>query len=267
MSKVITRAEVKKNRHRNNLWLIIHDDVYDVTKFLEEHPGGEDTLLDAAGSDATQAFEDVGHSEDARELLQQYKIGTLPDGEKSKKAVPVQLCCKRQLCPRNRQSCIIVCAPSNSCMNEHRMAKKDRKAKNSTPSGKSSCSDCHSASSCSAVNKPPSKKLVKNWRNFDAPDGTSPLTAKSSKGTRFVVPPDKCDETPTSTSAAKKIVADTPDSPAVQTKKKSKKGCEKKRKRGLPCDQCGGSNWKWYALAALIIGAIAVGAMVAKKNS
>ncbi|XP_061717820.1 uncharacterized protein LOC133525545 isoform X3 [Cydia pomonella] len=229
MSKVITRAEVKKNRHRNNLWLIIHDDVYDVTKFLEEHPGGEDTLLDAAGSDATQAFEDVGHSEDARELLQQYKIGTLPDGEKSKKAVPVQLCCKRQLCPRNRQSCIIVCAPSNSCMNEHRMAKKDRKAKNSTPSG--------------------------------------PLTAKSSKGTRFVVPPDKCDETPTSTSAAKKIVADTPDSPAVQTKKKSKKGCEKKRKRGLPCDQCGGSNWKWYALAALIIGAIAVGAMVAKKNS
>ncbi|XP_061717819.1 uncharacterized protein LOC133525545 isoform X2 [Cydia pomonella] len=241
MSKVITRAEVKKNRHRNNLWLIIHDDVYDVTKFLEEHPGGEDTLLDAAGSDATQAFEDVGHSEDARELLQQYKIGTLPDGEKSKKAVPVQLCCKRQLCPRNRQSCIIVCAPSNSCMNEHRMAKKDRKAKNSTPSGKSSCSDCHSAS--------------------------SPLTAKSSKGTRFVVPPDKCDETPTSTSAAKKIVADTPDSPAVQTKKKSKKGCEKKRKRGLPCDQCGGSNWKWYALAALIIGAIAVGAMVAKKNS
>ncbi|XP_063364770.1 cytochrome b5-like [Cydia amplana] len=92
MTTVITRAEVKQNRHRNNLWLIIHDDVFDVTKFLEEHPGGEDTLLDAAGSDATQAFEDVGHSEDARELLQQYKIGTLPDDEKSKKAVPVQPC-------------------------------------------------------------------------------------------------------------------------------------------------------------------------------
>ncbi|XP_063625366.1 cytochrome b5-like isoform X1 [Cydia splendana] len=88
MTEVITRAEVKKNRHRNKPWLIIHDDVYDVTKFLEEHPGGEDTLLDAAGSDATQAFEDVGHSEDARELLKQYKIGTLPDDEKSPKPVP-----------------------------------------------------------------------------------------------------------------------------------------------------------------------------------
>ncbi|XP_063625367.1 cytochrome b5-like isoform X2 [Cydia splendana] len=97
MTEVITRAEVKKNRHRNKPWLIIHDDVYDVTKFLEEHPGGEDTLLDAAGSDATQAFEDVGHSEDARELLKQYKIGTLPDDEKSPKPVP---CCKRPPCPR-----------------------------------------------------------------------------------------------------------------------------------------------------------------------
>ncbi|XP_047997777.1 uncharacterized protein LOC125235304 isoform X3 [Leguminivora glycinivorella] len=232
MTKVITRAEVKKNRSRRNLWLIIHDDVYDVTKFLEEHPGGEDTLLDAAGSDATQAFEDVGHSEDARELLKQYKIGSLPDDEKAKQPVPVQACCKRPRCPRNSKTCAKDCTSSNSCMIEHKkekeMAKKDRKAKNSEPS--------------------------------------SPLTAKSSRGTRFVVPPDKCDETPTSTSAAGKIVADCPHSPAVH--KKAKKGCEKKRPRGLPCDQCGGgSNWKWLALAALILGAIAVGAMVVKKNA
>ncbi|XP_047997780.1 nitrate reductase [NAD(P)H]-like isoform X6 [Leguminivora glycinivorella] len=207
MTKVITRAEVKKNRSRRNLWLIIHDDVYDVTKFLEEHPGGEDTLLDAAGSDATQAFEDVGHSEDARELLKQYKIGSLPDDEKAKQPVPVQACCKRPRCPRNSKTCAKDCTSSNS-----------------------------------------------------------PLTAKSSRGTRFVVPPDKCDETPTSTSAAGKIVADCPHSPAVH--KKAKKGCEKKRPRGLPCDQCGGgSNWKWLALAALILGAIAVGAMVVKKNA
>ncbi|XP_047997776.1 uncharacterized protein LOC125235304 isoform X2 [Leguminivora glycinivorella] len=244
MTKVITRAEVKKNRSRRNLWLIIHDDVYDVTKFLEEHPGGEDTLLDAAGSDATQAFEDVGHSEDARELLKQYKIGSLPDDEKAKQPVPVQACCKRPRCPRNSKTCAKDCTSSNSCMIEHKkekeMAKKDRKAKNSEPSRKNSCSDCNSVA--------------------------SPLTAKSSRGTRFVVPPDKCDETPTSTSAAGKIVADCPHSPAVH--KKAKKGCEKKRPRGLPCDQCGGgSNWKWLALAALILGAIAVGAMVVKKNA
>ncbi len=40
-------------------------------------PGGEEVLLEHAGGDATEAFEDVGHSEDARELLNTYLIGNL----------------------------------------------------------------------------------------------------------------------------------------------------------------------------------------------
>lgn len=31
-----------------------------------QHPGGEDALLEYAGKDGTQGFEDVGHSDDAR---------------------------------------------------------------------------------------------------------------------------------------------------------------------------------------------------------
>lgn len=31
--------------------------------------GGEEVLLDVGGQDATEAFEDVGHSDEARELL------------------------------------------------------------------------------------------------------------------------------------------------------------------------------------------------------
>lgn len=34
-------------------------------------------LLDVAGQDATEAFEDVGHSDEAREILDGLKIGTL----------------------------------------------------------------------------------------------------------------------------------------------------------------------------------------------
>ncbi|XP_068629944.1 cytochrome b5 [Battus philenor] len=85
MVKEITLDEVKKHRNKKSVWMVIHNDVYDVTSFLEEHPGGEDTLLEAAGKDATEAFEDVGHSNDARELLNKYKIGTLP-GKEVKKA-------------------------------------------------------------------------------------------------------------------------------------------------------------------------------------
>lgn len=40
-----------------------------------QHPGGEEVLLEQAGNDGTEAFEDVGHSTDARELMKKYKIG------------------------------------------------------------------------------------------------------------------------------------------------------------------------------------------------
>lgn len=48
-----------------------------MTKFLEEHPGGDDVLLEVAGRDATKEFKDVGHSSAAHLLLAKYQIGIL----------------------------------------------------------------------------------------------------------------------------------------------------------------------------------------------
>ena len=39
--------------------------------------GGEEVLLDVGGQDATEAFEDVGHSDEAREILSGLQIGTI----------------------------------------------------------------------------------------------------------------------------------------------------------------------------------------------
>lgn len=39
--------------------------------------GGEEVLLDVGGQDATEAFEDVGHSDEAREILVGLLVGTL----------------------------------------------------------------------------------------------------------------------------------------------------------------------------------------------
>jgi cytochrome b involved in lipid metabolism len=39
--------------------------------------GGEEVLLDVGGQDATEAFEDVGHSDEAREILDGLLIGDL----------------------------------------------------------------------------------------------------------------------------------------------------------------------------------------------
>ncbi|XP_054552923.1 cytochrome b5 type B isoform X2 [Talpa occidentalis] len=67
--------EVAKRNSPENIWLVIHGRVYDITRFLNEHPGGEEVLLEQAGADASESFEDVGHSSDAREMLKQYYIG------------------------------------------------------------------------------------------------------------------------------------------------------------------------------------------------
>ncbi|RWS25604.1 cytochrome b5-like protein [Leptotrombidium deliense] len=108
-SKTFTKEEVAKHKNKESTYLIIHDKVYDVTKFLEEvcmncihcgsnhvficceqHPGGEEVLLEQAGRDATEAFEDVGHSTDARDLMKQFFIGELHDKDKSKNKVEVR---------------------------------------------------------------------------------------------------------------------------------------------------------------------------------
>jgi len=76
-TKVFQFSEVQTHGSPTDCWLIIHGKVYDVTKFLEHHPGGDDVLLSATGKDATNDFEDVGHSVDAHNLMKDFEIGEL----------------------------------------------------------------------------------------------------------------------------------------------------------------------------------------------
>ncbi|XP_076755452.1 cytochrome b5 isoform X4 [Xylocopa sonorina] len=75
-TKLYTRKEVAKHANNKDLWLIINNKVYDVSTF-SSHPGGEEVLLEQGGQDCTEAFEDIGHSSDARELMRTFKIGEL----------------------------------------------------------------------------------------------------------------------------------------------------------------------------------------------
>ena len=78
--------EIAKHTERDNgVWMTIHNKVYDVTKYLDEHPGGEEVLMDRAGADASVDFEDVGHSKDARNQLAKFEIGELPPSERGAK--------------------------------------------------------------------------------------------------------------------------------------------------------------------------------------
>ncbi|KAL4557212.1 hypothetical protein LXL04_035385 [Taraxacum kok-saghyz] len=75
--KTFVFGEVAKHNKTLDCWLIISGKVFDVTPFMEDHPGGSEVLLAATGKDATNDFEDVGHSEEARDLMDKYCIGKI----------------------------------------------------------------------------------------------------------------------------------------------------------------------------------------------
>ncbi|KZZ96802.1 Cytochrome b5 [Moelleriella libera RCEF 2490] len=72
-----TYQDVAEHNTKKDIYVVIHDKIYDCTQFVDEHPGGEEVLLDCAGQDATEAFEDVGHSDEARETLDKIQVGVL----------------------------------------------------------------------------------------------------------------------------------------------------------------------------------------------
>jgi cytochrome b involved in lipid metabolism len=77
MSKVYTIQDIADKKTSSDLWMAVHGKVYNITEFIDEHPGGEEILLECGGEDATEAFEDIGHSDSARETLEKYLVGTL----------------------------------------------------------------------------------------------------------------------------------------------------------------------------------------------
>jgi cytochrome b5 len=75
---VYTWEEVAKHCTDEDLWIVIHDKVYDVSKYQLEHPGGPIVLMNRAGKHASQAFEQASHSKNAIEnVMPKWKIGKI----------------------------------------------------------------------------------------------------------------------------------------------------------------------------------------------
>lgn len=49
-STKISRKQLAMHNSRSDIWFSIDGQVYDVTKFLDEHPGGEEVLLENGGT-------------------------------------------------------------------------------------------------------------------------------------------------------------------------------------------------------------------------
>ncbi|KAF3047452.1 hypothetical protein E8E12_007166 [Didymella heteroderae] len=84
--KALTRDAVAKHNTPEDMWCIIDHKVYDLTDFVDAHPGGSVVLEQVAGTDATIAFYNL-HRQEVLEKYSDLCIGTI-EGEKSEVIVP-----------------------------------------------------------------------------------------------------------------------------------------------------------------------------------
>ena len=72
----IKLKEVAKHSKKEDAWMALFGNVYDLTDWISIHPGG-DVILYGVGKDATAMFSGVGHQSDAIQFMEKYKIGIL----------------------------------------------------------------------------------------------------------------------------------------------------------------------------------------------
>lgn len=87
-SQTLSRAEVAKHNTEDSLWCIIDHNVYDLTDFVDAHPGGSVVLAQVAGQDATTEFYNLHRQEVLEKYHDQMYIGTI-EGEKPEVIRPV----------------------------------------------------------------------------------------------------------------------------------------------------------------------------------
>jgi 4-hydroxysphinganine ceramide fatty acyl 2-hydroxylase len=96
----LTQAEIDTHKSLKSCYVTIGTNVYDVTDFLDSHPGGEDLILDWAGKDIGAILKDEdshAHSETAYDVLEESLVGFLvteklaTDGDVQRHAADIQI--------------------------------------------------------------------------------------------------------------------------------------------------------------------------------
>ena len=83
MTSIYTEDEVAMHNSENDCWLIIGNElnggskVYNITPYMNDHPGGPEIMMEFAGKNADDMFEDIGHSSEARNKMKEFLVGTL----------------------------------------------------------------------------------------------------------------------------------------------------------------------------------------------
>ncbi|KAL1968812.1 hypothetical protein VTN77DRAFT_1173 [Rasamsonia byssochlamydoides] len=73
-AKLLSAQEISRHNTPTDCWIVIDGQVWDVTDFHEQHPGGSAIILKYAGRDATKAYSEVHSPKVLRDNLQPDKL-------------------------------------------------------------------------------------------------------------------------------------------------------------------------------------------------
>ncbi|MFM7624198.1 MAG: cytochrome b5 domain-containing protein, partial [Actinomycetota bacterium] len=73
-----TRAEVSQRNTATNCWTIINESIYDLTSWINSHPGGPSAIRSLCGADGTTSFSGMhGNASDPMRELNRRYVGKL----------------------------------------------------------------------------------------------------------------------------------------------------------------------------------------------
>lgn len=73
---IFTLAQVATHATSSDCYLIINNNVYNVSDYLSRHPGGQSSIISRCGHEVSGIFASI-HSNRAWDLLTNYKIGQI----------------------------------------------------------------------------------------------------------------------------------------------------------------------------------------------
>merc|ERR1712159_809215 len=82
--QALTRDRVLTHNNISDCWIIIDNKVFDITKFLKNHPGGSKILLDVAGRDVTIQFQKYHRWSLLKKYIPSLQIGIVQTNKSEK---------------------------------------------------------------------------------------------------------------------------------------------------------------------------------------
>lgn len=72
-----TRHQVAQHCSPESCWVVVADKIYNITNYIQKHPGGKEILLEYGGYDVTDVFLNKPHSCGAKNELETLFCGYL----------------------------------------------------------------------------------------------------------------------------------------------------------------------------------------------